>query len=184
MVPDIPYVLFLSRINWKKGLDRLVKAWRLVPDMNLIIAGNDEENYRVEIERLAQSEGVADRIRFIGPAHGHDKWLLYKNAQLFVLPSYSENFGIVVAEALGCGKPVLISNQVNIWREIEASGAGFVEDDTLEGCKRLLLSWSELANPDRTKMQDQAKLCFENNFRVESSVATILEILRNIKHAQ
>ena len=179
-------VLLISRLHPKKGIEDLIEAFgELAPDdWELVIAGNDDTGCLSNYKQLAAMKKNRQQIQFLGELTDLEKWPLYASADLFVLPSYSENFGIVVAEALGCGKPVLISNQVNIWREIEASGAGFVEDDTLEGCKRLLLSWSELANPDRTKMQDQAKLCFENNFRVESSVATILEILRNIKHAQ
>lgn len=57
---------------------------------------------------------------------------------LFILPSHQENFGIAVVEALGCGKPVLISNKVNIWREIDSDNAGWVADDTYEGCLSLL----------------------------------------------
>ena len=199
--PDIarkPYLLYLSRIDPKKGVDLLVKAYagylktaleENKEPLRLVIAGPGiESSYGRSIKSLAETlpldcVGVPYAC-FPGMLQGAAKWGAFYGCEAFILPSHQENFGIVVAEALGCGKPVLISNQVNIWREIEASGAGFVEDDTLEGCKRLLLSWSELANPDRTKMQDQAKLCFENNFRVESSVATILEILRNIKHAQ
>jgi len=199
--PDIarkPYLLYLSRIDPKKGVDLLVKAYagylktaleENKEPLRLVIAGPGiESSYGRSIKSLAETlpldcVGVPYAC-FPGMLQGAAKWGAFYGCEAFILPSHQENFGIVVAEALGCGKPVLISNQVNIWREIEALGAGLVEDDTLEGCKRLLLSWSELANPDRTKMQDQAKLCFENNFRVESSVATILEILRNIKHAQ
>lgn len=123
---ETPYVLFLSRINWKKGLDRLVKAWRLVPDRLLVIAGNDEENYRAEIERLAYAEGVIDRIRFVGPVNGQDKWLLYHNAELFVLPSYSENFGIVVLEAMAMGCPVVVTPEVGLAATVTESDCGRV----------------------------------------------------------
>lgn len=124
--PEAPYVLFLSRINWKKGLDRLVKAWRLVPDRLLVIAGNDEERYRAEVERLAHAEGVSDRIRFVGPVAGQDKWSLYRNAELFVLPSYSENFGIVVLEAMAMGCPVVVTPEVGLAATVAESDCGRV----------------------------------------------------------
>lgn len=128
VLPAAPYVLFLSRINWKKGLDRLVRAWRLVPEKLLLVAGNDEEGYRAVIERLARAEGVAGRIRFVGPVQGDDKWLLYKNAELFVLPSYSENFGIVVLEAMALGCPVVVTPQVGLAATVAEVDCGRVVD--------------------------------------------------------
>lgn len=120
------YVLFLSRINWKKGLDRLITAWQWVPDIPLVIAGNDDENYRPRLEELARSLGVADRVLFVGPASDAHKWALYERAQLFVLPSYSENFGNVVAEAMAMGCPSLITAEVGIAPLVAATGAGKV----------------------------------------------------------
>lgn len=120
------YALFLSRISWKKGLDRLIEAWREIPDLPLIIAGNDDENYQPSLEALARSLGVAERIHFIGPVSDVHKWGLYADAELFVLPSYSENFGNVVAEAMAMGCPVVISPEVGIASVVEAAGAGIV----------------------------------------------------------
>ena len=125
---DLPerYVLFLSRISWKKGLDRLITAWQWVPDIPLVIAGNDDENYRPRLEELARSVGVADRVLFVGPASDAQKWALYARAQLFVLPSYSENFGNVVAEAMAMGCPSLVTAEVGIAPLLTATGAGKV----------------------------------------------------------
>jgi glycosyltransferase involved in cell wall biosynthesis len=120
------YVLFLSRINWKKGLDRLIQAWQWVPDTPLVIAGNDDENYRPRLEELARSLGVAERVLFVGPATDAHKWALYRRAQLFVLPSYSENFGNVVAEAMAMGCPSLVTAEVGIAPILTAAGAGRV----------------------------------------------------------
>jgi len=128
LVPDVPYVLFLSRINWKKGLDRLVKAWALVPDGLLLIAGNDEEGYQAEVEALAEAEGIAARVRFIGPVSGTDKWLLYRHATLFVLPSYSENFGIVVLEAMAMACPVIVTPEVGLAEVVQETDCGLVVD--------------------------------------------------------
>lgn len=121
-----PYALFLSRINHKKGLDRLITAWKWVPKLTLIIAGNDEEAYLPELKALAQREGVADRVRFLGPVSDEHKWALYECAEMFVLPSYSENFGNVVAEAMAMACPVVITPEVGLAELVEQVGAGIV----------------------------------------------------------
>lgn len=120
------YALFLSRISWKKGLDRLIEAWAHVPDLPLVIAGNDDESYQPTLQALAARSGVADRVLFVGPVRDEHKWGLYADAQMFVLPSYSENFGNVVAEAMCMGCPVIVSPQVGISALVEAAGAGIV----------------------------------------------------------
>jgi glycosyltransferase involved in cell wall biosynthesis len=123
-----PYALYLGRINWKKGLDRLIRAWQWVPDLPLIIAGNDDEGYQKELEALARTVGVTSRVSFIGPVSDENKWAIYENAEMFVLPSYSENFGNVVAEAMAMGCPVLITPEVGLASLVRDSGAGLVID--------------------------------------------------------
>jgi glycosyltransferase involved in cell wall biosynthesis len=126
------YVLFLSRINWKKGLDRLITAWRSIPDIPLVIAGNDDEEYQPKLLELARTLGVADRVIFLGPVSDAHKWSLYERALMFVLPSYSENFGNVVAEAMAMGCPVVVTSEVGIAPLVEAAGAGVVTDGAPE----------------------------------------------------
>jgi glycosyltransferase involved in cell wall biosynthesis len=124
-LPD-RYVLFLSRITWKKGLDRLITAWQWVTDVPLVIVGNDDEGYQSEMQTLVHSLSLDQRVIFAGPAADADKWALYEQAQLFVLPSYSENFANVVAEAMGMGCPVVVTAEVGIAPWVEAVGAGVV----------------------------------------------------------
>ncbi len=121
-----PYALFLSRIDWKKGLDRLITCWKWVPNLPLVIAGNDETGYRTTLEALARKEGVADRIFFVGQASDAHKWALYENAQLFALPSYSENFGNVIAEAMAVGCPVVLTPEVGLASFVEETRSGVV----------------------------------------------------------
>jgi glycosyltransferase involved in cell wall biosynthesis len=121
-----PVVLYLGRINWKKGLDRLIRAIALVPDARLLVVGNDEENYTAELEGLARAEGVRDRVLFPGPVYGSAKAELFRNAMVFVLPSYSENFGNVVLEAMSEGCPVVVTQEVGAARIVEACEGGFV----------------------------------------------------------
>lgn len=122
------FVLFLSRINWKKGLDRLIAAWRFVPDTALVIAGNDEEGYQAKLLNQVRELGLSDRVIFLGPVEDAHKWALFNQAQLFVLPSYSENFGNVVAEAMSMGCPVAVTPEVGISDLVESVGAGIVAD--------------------------------------------------------
>ncbi len=109
-----PYVLFLGRINWKKGLDRLLAAFARVEDARLVIAGNDEDSTGRLSKRGPQQLGLADRITFTGPVHGAGKAALLTGAQLLVLPSYSENFGNVVLEAMAAGRPVVVTPEVGL----------------------------------------------------------------------
>jgi glycosyltransferase involved in cell wall biosynthesis len=119
-----PYVLSLGRVSWKKGLDRLIEAMAFVPSANLVVAGNDEEGYSRELQELAAKRGLRDRVFFVGPDYGRDKLDWFRNAVLFVLPSYSESFGVVAVEAMACGCPVVMTPEVGVAETITATGAG------------------------------------------------------------
>ncbi len=120
------FVLFLGRLSWVKGLDRLIAAWQWIRDVPLVIAGNDEEGYRPRLETLARSLGIEDRIVFLGTVGNAHKWALYEAAELLVLPSYTENFGMVVAEAMAMACPVVVSPEVGIASLVSAEEAGVV----------------------------------------------------------
>jgi glycosyltransferase involved in cell wall biosynthesis len=121
-------VLFLGRVSWKKGLDRLVAALAHAPRATLAIAGNDEEGYLATVERLAAEAGVAARVLPLGPVHGADKAALLHGAAALVLPSYSENFGNVVLEAMAAGCPVVVTPEVGLAATVAETGAGVVTD--------------------------------------------------------
>ena len=143
-LPDgTPIVLFLSRLHPKKGLDLLVPAFARIQPSNavLVIAGPDEDGYQTRVERWVAECGVADRVLFTGMLTGADKLAALADADLFVLPSYQENFGIAVVEALAAGTPVVVSDQVNIWREIVAAGAGAVVRTDVENLAATLTTW-------------------------------------------
>ena len=122
-------VLFLSRLNFKKGLDLLIPAFARVaarePDLHLVVAGPDD-GMGDAARDWAAANGIADRVSFPGLLSGEAKLEAFRDSACFALPSYSENFGIAVIEAMACGLPVLISDKVNIWREIVAADAGRV----------------------------------------------------------
>jgi glycosyltransferase involved in cell wall biosynthesis len=121
-----PLLLFLGRVSWKKGLDRLVAALAEVPGATLAIAGNDEEGYRARLDRAAAESGVADRIVHLGPVHGADKAGLLHGASALVLASYSENFGNVVLEAMAAGLPVAVTPEVGLAGVVREHAAGVV----------------------------------------------------------
>ena len=101
--------LFLSRVHPKKGLLNLIEAWAAVRPNNwrLVIAGPDEANHQSEVAAAAATYGVEEVVSFVGTVPDNDKWALYRASDLFVLPTYSENFGVVVVEALASGLPVI-----------------------------------------------------------------------------
>jgi glycosyltransferase involved in cell wall biosynthesis len=104
------------------------------------------------------------------------KWGAFYASEAFVLPSHQENFGIAVAEALGCSLPVLISDKVNIWREIKHDGAGIVNSDTLAGTEKTLQTWLEMDDNSRRKMALQAKATFEKRFTIEAMALSLLHV--------
>src|SRR5580693_1359795 len=121
-----PLLLFLGRLSWKKGLDRLVDALIEVPGATLAIAGNDEEGCRTRLERQAAAAGIAGRIAHLGPVHGADKAALLHGADLLVLPSHSENFGNVVLEAMAAGLAVVVTPEVGLASVVREHDAGVV----------------------------------------------------------
>ena len=121
-------VIFISRIVSKKGIEILIDAWvrvkRSFPDWNVIIVGNGDPKYIKDLEsRIAKNE-LTECVKILPPAFGKDKYELYVESSLFVLPTYSENFGMVIAEALACGVPV-ITTQGTPWKILEESKSGW-----------------------------------------------------------
>ena len=127
---DETTLLFLGRINWKKGLERVIAA---LPSIHarLVIAGNDEESLTPRLMELAQSHGVADRVQFAGPVYGEAKWELLAKATLFVLMSKSENFGNAVLEALAMETPAVLSEGVGLAEEVVRANAGAIGLDAI-----------------------------------------------------
>ncbi|MEO6259376.1 MAG: glycosyltransferase [Thermoanaerobaculia bacterium] len=119
-------ILFLGRINWKKGIDLLIDAMALLPEVRLIVAGNDEESLLVTLREQAQRNGTLERIEFAGPVSGAAKQTLLQTAAALILPSHSENFGNVVLEAMAASTPVIVSRNVGLAEDVERSRAGIV----------------------------------------------------------
>lgn len=156
---DVPQLLFLSRVHPKKGVGILIRAAALLRDrgvkFELLIAGPDEGDYGQKMRRLTEDLSLGERVRFLGPVVGAEKVSLYQHADVFVLPSYQENFGFVFFEALAAGTAVVTTKNVDTWEELVNCGgskaftmggderqSAIVLSETLE---ELLRSRSELA---------------------------------------
>jgi glycosyltransferase involved in cell wall biosynthesis len=141
---DIPIVLFMSRIDPKKGLDVLIPALEnlLLEGLkfHFILAGTNPQDpgYEEKISKQIQNSSLNLHSTITGFVTGESKSALLQAADIFVLPSYYENFGIAVAEAMVAGKPVVISDQVHICREVEGSESGWVGKTEVEAQMRML----------------------------------------------
>ena len=177
-------LLFLGRLHEKKGCEELLRAFAASasdsPGLHLVMAGPCAgQDYLRHLRRLTNELGEVDRVTFSGLLSGNLKWGAFAAAEAFVLPSHQENFGIAVVEALACGKPVLLSNKINIWREIVEEGAGYVAEDDLAGTQRLLARWDETAPAQRQEMSHQARRCFAARFEINRAVDSLLAVLQH-----
>lgn len=172
-----PYLLFLSRVHPKKGCDLLIDAFADVcrdrDDLDLVMAGPASDEYLAELKAQAARQGIGDRIHWPGLLRGDAKWGAFHQAEAFVMPSHQENFGIVVAEAMACSRPVLITNKVNIWREVTASGGGLAENDDLAGTARCLAAFLEMPPEARALMGARAREAFLRHFQVSQSAKDV-----------
>lgn len=146
VLKDKKYILFLGRIHKQKGIDLLIEVFKLIAkeydDLYLVIAGPDNTGYKKEAEKHLRKNNVLDMVIFTGMLSDREKLSAYVDAEMFILPSYFENFGMSVVEAMSCGTPVIISSRVGILKDIEKNNAGIVIDLNTEslhmGIKRLL----------------------------------------------
>lgn len=179
-------LLHLGRLHPKKGTDLVLRAFAArraaAPAAergawHLIVAGPAEGAYGRDLPALARQLGLEGGVTWTGPVADGLKWGAFHQAEALVLPSHQENFGVVVAESLACGRPVLISDQVNIWREIAADGAGFVDTDDCAGTDRLLARWQALDAEERRAMGGRARRCFAARFGIAAAADRLLATL-------
>jgi glycosyltransferase involved in cell wall biosynthesis len=176
-------VLFMGRINFKKGLDILIRAFGEVArdrsDVHLLIAGPDNEGYGSRVRRWVKEHHVGGKTTFTGMLLGTAKAAALTDSSMFILPSYTENFGIAVVEAMAAGLPVIISDRVNIWREILRAGAGLVvaadARATAEAIKQLLNS-----PLTAIKMGERAATFAHNNFSWPAAGAKLVELYQEV----
>jgi glycosyltransferase involved in cell wall biosynthesis len=175
-------LVFLGRIHPKKGCDLLIEAFSRIAAsdhlLHLVVAGPDQTGWEPQLRALALRAGIGDRVDFPGMLRGDLKWGALYAGDAFVLPSHQENFGIAVAEALGCGLPVLISDKVNIWREIEADRAGIVAPNTADGTERSLRRWLALPEAERAQMRLRSRETFERRFTAAAMARSLIGVIQ------
>ncbi|PSN09132.1 glycosyl transferase group 1 [filamentous cyanobacterium CCT1] len=164
-----PLVLYLSRLDPKKGLDLLLPALEQLPaqgmDFQLVLAGGNPQDpaYEKAVGDRIRASTLSDRMVLTGFVTGPTKAALLQAADLFVLPSYYENFGIAVAEAMAAGIPVVVSKGVYIWPEIAASSSGWVCELSVEGVAQALTE--ALGNSSQRQLRGrQARVYAQNSY--------------------
>ena len=170
-------LLFLGRIHRKKGIDLLLQAFEELSTANdhLVVAGPKEDGFFAE-ELVRASGRFADRITWAGMIRDDLKWGALRVADALILPSHQENFGMVVAEALAVGTPVLITDKVNLWREVVDDRAGKVSADDLSGIRSLMREWK---NPAFAKLAPNARPCFEKRFRINTAARNLAALVKS-----
>lgn len=147
-------ILFLSRVHTKKGIELLLETvYQLKEELKgyeIIIAGEGEENYIRSLKQINKEKGCFGMVKFIGGVYGEEKWKLFREADCFVLPTHSENFGYVIAEALASGTPVITTKGAP-WEEMNTYHCGYWIDRTCETLKSAL---SELIKKDQTELKE------------------------------
>lgn len=173
---DRKIMLFLARIHPKKGADMLLQAFGEIATGSdlLVLAGPCEDHAHAQQLR-ATASGFADRVLWTGMLEGNLKWGALRAAEALALPSHQENFGIVVAEALAVGTPVLISDKVNLWREVVEDDAGVVAPDDIDGTRTLL---KHAATKGLEKERQNARQCFEKRFSIRRGAANLHELIQ------
>ena len=174
------FILFLSRIHPKKGVDLLINAYlnlktnRQINLPKLVIAGPLNSSYTHDLEC-----SVKDRsdVIFTDMLQGKAKWGALYLCEAFILPSHQENFGIAVAEALACGKPVLITDKVNIYKEIMDGDAGIVKKDNIVDVQNLLVEWCNTSMDRKLKMNQNALVVYRDKFSIETSAKIMIDKL-------
>lgn len=173
-------LLFLSRIHPKKGIETLIEAWSQLTNnqrqnWKIEIAGNGTKEYISSLQNLINTKKLENEIQIIGPQFREKKIATYHQADLFVLPSYSENFGIVVAEALACGIPVITTNGTP-WEELNTFNAGWCVDVGIEPLIKSLEQALQLTDLQRLQMGKNGRLLIENNYSIESTTKKTIQL--------
>ncbi len=177
------YLLYLGRMHPKKGLDLLIEAYATVGAERLprlVLAGPDPAGYLARLQARDAWNAVRSRIDIRGMVVGDERAALVSGASAMILPSHTENFGLVLAEAASCGVPLLTTNKVNIHGDIAAAGAGIIADDTLAGTIELLNGWLKLADAERAQMAINARALYDDRLSAEIAAESLEMVLREV----
>ena len=171
-------IVFMSRLHVKKGLELLFEALsHLKPDLDsyeVIIAGEGEPDYVETLKKVALSFGLSEVVRFVGGVYGAEKVSLLQSADFFVLPTYSENFGIVVAEALACGTPVITTHGTP-WKELEENECGWYIPVGVNALKKTLREAISVTQETIERMGRNGRRLVEKQYTDKSVASRFIE---------
>ncbi|MCW2118500.1 glycosyltransferase [Flavobacterium sp. 7A] len=171
-------IIFISRIHPKKGIELLLEAWRKLDTTHwsLEIAGNGDQSY---IDELKQSSNDLLNVHFVGPQYGEKKWEFIKSADIMVLPTHSENFGIVVVEALAVGVPVLTTKGTP-WEDLELFNCGWWIDLSVLNLKSTLLDILVTPTTSLAEMGVNAKNLVREKYEIKQVIEKFYNLYTNI----
>lgn len=190
-------ILFLSRIHIKKGIellidafDRIIKKNTDMDDWTVAIVGNGEEGYIRELKRKVEDLNLRDKVKILAPVFGDAKVKLYQESSIFCLPSYSENFGMVIAEAMSCGVPCITTNGTP-WQllngEVSTMGAnldilgknrktGWCIDLNVDNLEKVLLEAMTMKTEALYEMGQKGNLLVQENFNYKSVARKVMQL--------
>ena len=173
-------ILFLSRIHPKKGIENLIKAWidlsdQIKQDWYIDIVGNGDENYINNLKQIIIDNKLEKQINIIPPVFGDEKIKIYREANLFVLPTYSENFGIVIAEALASYTPVITTTGTP-WKDLEEYDCGWWIDTSVNALTKALNSSMSLSHEDLQRKGSNGRKLIEEKYSITSVAKKMIQL--------
>ncbi|MBR2456232.1 MAG: glycosyltransferase [Bacteroidaceae bacterium] len=172
-------ILFLSRIHVKKGIELLLEAVAQLKEelkgYRVLIAGEGDETYIQALKLNVHALNISDQVQLIGGVYGAEKWKRFQQADLFVLPSYSENFGIVVAEALASGTPVL-TTQGTPWQELETQNCGWWIELSVDEIVKALRAFINTSETTLEVMGKNGRQLVEEKYSIEAVAHQMKEL--------
>jgi glycosyltransferase involved in cell wall biosynthesis len=178
------YVLFLGRVHWKKGIENLIDAIPLSEEFLrcgyvLKIAGRGVRKYQKKLENLVDERGLKEKIQFVGQVEGDDKQRLIADAFWTIMPSHTENFGVVVLESMAQNTPV-IASKGSPWEVLEKEGLGFWVDNSPEELARVLDEVFRLTPAEYERYRSQSRGFVNDNFDIGRNIQKWSEAYRKL----
>jgi glycosyltransferase involved in cell wall biosynthesis len=148
-------------------------------NLYLVLSGPKNNYFSYEILTQIKKNNIQDKIIITGPLKDDMKWQALSNSFALCLTSHQENFGIVIAESLSCGKPVLITDKVNTSKTIKKYKAGMVSKNNLKSISKMLSNFMLLNKKNYIEYCDNAKKCFKENYKIDKPVQNLIELIKN-----